>query len=462
MDASEISRDGSASTSKRHSRNISYSNRTPLTRRTTKGPLDIDDPLAPSTTTQAPIPVAEAAPVLMPPTPSTTTTSNPLSPSKPPGLRPRSRSPLPPSISTKDLSFLRHPSNFRKISQTDISPPFRSTPAAPDTTLPALLRQGHYYRAALLAVSSLIIDSDLSQKEILELLYVRLACLTLLNHTPLAGKESLALGDIHSPFYLDDHNECILPWELRVLAVRLQALEAGDARRGVQGYYDLAAYARRRIRGSGDADVRGLWKDRLRDLGVRAGNALVEMGDLEAGRRHFKTLVGATTTTEENTVLSSWIAMLCLRMGDLEKTRTWTRGDRLAGGASAINSSQLAKHDVLKPLLNMAEGEYGIAATEWRSLLQSPHNVLAKQNLAVCLLYTGHLSETSQLLEELVNDNHAFYALTFNLATVYELSTDKSRDRKTQLAERVAEGLRKNAADAEGRRIERSNVDFKL
>lgn len=328
----------------------------------------------------------------------------------------------------------------------------------------------------------------------MELLYVRLACLTLLNHTPLAGKESLALGDIHSPFYLDDHNECILPWELRVLAVRLQALEAGDSRRGVQGYYDLAAYARRRIRMSGDAEVKGLWKDRLRDLGVRVGNALVEMGDLEAGRRHFETLAEATNVTEENTTLSSWIAMLCLRMGNLERARTWTCGDRSAGGASAINSSQLAKHDVLSPLLNMAEGDYGIAATEWRSLLQSPHNVLAKQNLAVCLLYTGQLSEvylyfllhptlflsavssisicilyilththqTSQLLEELVNDNHAFYALTFNLATVYELSTDKSRDRKMQLAERVAEGLRKNAADAEGRRIERSNVDFKL
>ena len=331
----------------------------------------------------------------------------------------------------------------------------------------------------------------------MELLYVRLACLTLLNHTPLAGKESLALGDIHSPFYLDDHNECILPWELRVLAVRLQALEAGDSRRGVQGYYDLAAYARRRFRATSDAEFKGMWKDRLRDLGVRVGNALVEMGDLEAGRRHFETLAEATNVTEENTTLSLWIAMLCLRMGDLERARTWTRGDRLAGGASAINSSQLAKHDVLKPLLNMAEGDYGIAATEWRSLLQSPHNVLAKQNLAVCLLYTGHLSEvylyflllllhptlfpysvssisicvlyilththqTSQLLEELVNDNHAFYALTFNLATVYELSTDRSRDRKTQLAERVAEVLRKNAADAAGRRIERSNVDFKL
>lgn len=178
-----------------------------------------------------------------------------------------------------------------------------------------------------------------------------------------------------------------------MLAVRLQALESGDARRGVQGYYDLAAYARMRLRGSSDAEVKGLWKDRLRDLGVRVGNALVEMGDLEAGRRHFETLTEATTDSEEKTVLSSWVAMLCLRMGDLEKARAWADNDRLAGEASATEPSQSAKHDVLKPLLNMAEGDFETAVTGWRSLLNGPHNVLAKQNLAVCLLYTGHLSE---------------------------------------------------------------------
>lgn len=181
-----------------------------------------------------------------------------------------------------------------------------------------------------------------------------------------------------------------------MLAVRLQALKSGDARRGVQGYYDLAAYARTRIRGTSDAEVKGMWKDRLRDLGVRVGNALVEMGDLEAGRRHFETLAEATTNSEEKTALSSWVAMLCLRMGDLEGARTWTHGDQEAGEVSTIDAPSPTtgqKHDVLKPLLNMAEGDYETAVTEWRSLLNGPHNVLAKQNLAVCLLYTGHLSQ---------------------------------------------------------------------
>ncbi|KAL8669628.1 MAG: hypothetical protein Q9168_005793, partial [Polycauliona sp. 1 TL-2023] len=316
-------------------------------------------------------------------------------------------------------------------------------------------------------VSTLITDaSDLSQKEIFELLYARLACLTLLNQTALAGKESLALGDIHSPFYVsEDSGECIIPWELRVLVVRLQALEAGDAKGGIQGYYDLAAYARMRIKSSNDADVKTLWRKRLRDLGIRVGNALIENGDLEAGRRHFGALAQATSDLEEKTALSSWIAMLCLRMGDLEAARSWTANLQ----SSDIDSSSSAKRkELLEPLLNMANGDYESAVIEWRALLDGEYAVLAKQNLAVCLLYTGHLTETTTLLESLINTNHAFHALTFNLATVYELSSDKSRDRKMQLAERVAAGLRRNEGGAgvevgvEGRRVERGNVEFKL
>ena len=252
-----------------------------------------------------------------------------------------------------------------------------------------------------------------------------------------------------------------------------------------------------------DSEGKIMWKGRLRDLGLRIGNALVEMGDLEAGRRHFETLVEAVTNAEEKTVLSSWVAMLCLRMGDLKEARVWIStgdNDQEAGEASVSEfprSAKGPKSDVLKALLNMAEGDYDTAVTEWRSLLNGPHDVLAKQNLAVCLLYTGRLSEvcpflfispftvhlplplplpklhlyfvimtrmhqTSYLLEELVTENHAFYALTFNLATVYELSTEKARERKMHLAERVAEGLRRDDAKAVGRRMEWSNVDFKL
>ncbi len=78
----------------------------------------------------------------------------------------------------------------------------------------------------------------------------------------LAGKESLALGDIYSPFYLsEDAGESILPWELRVLAVRLHGVEADDAKRGVQGYYDLAADAWMYVKVATDVEIKRLWKN---------------------------------------------------------------------------------------------------------------------------------------------------------------------------------------------------------
>ncbi|KAL8678534.1 MAG: hypothetical protein Q9186_005114 [Xanthomendoza sp. 1 TL-2023] len=462
----------------------------PLTRQTTKGPLDEDDPLAsahspepqpPTTSTPSAPSTTEAASIPIPPTPSTTTTSNPLSPSKPLAVRPRSRSPLPPS--KKDLSFLLRQSNFHRISQTDISPPFRSTPAASDTPLPALLRQGHYYRAALFAVGELIASSaELTPKEIFELLYTRLACLTLITQTPLAGKESLVLGDIHSPFYLEEESgKCILPWELRVLAVRLQALGAGDARRGVQGYYDLAAYARGQLkgmRGNGDDDAKILWQGRLKDLGIRIGNALVELPDLEAGRRHFESLADATIAEDERLTLQGWVAMLCLRMGDLASAKSWIGEDNQElNDAIKLDPTQPQKgekQEVLKALLAMAEGEYENAVTAWRSLLDGPDDILARQNLAVCLLYTGRLSQTSQILHHLLTQKtHIPHALTFNLATIYELSSDKSRERKIELAEKVARklrsgydddlgGIKEGGGGGGGKRMERGNGEFKL
>lgn len=41
-------------------------------------------------------------------------------------------------------------------------------------------------------------------------------------------------------------------------------------------------------------------------------------------------------------------------------------------------------------------------------------------------------------MESAVNSGTAFPALTFNLSTIYELSTDRSRGLKTQLVDKVA------------------------
>ena len=99
----------------------------------------------------------------------------------------------------------------------------------------------------------------------------------------------------------------------------------------------------------------------------------------------------------------------------------------------------------------MSSSNYPLAITEWRAL---PPSDLVTQNLAVCLFYLGRVDETVKLLEGLVNGKgRSFHALTFNLATVFELCSERGRERKGELVERVVE---------RGLRGERGQGDFKL
>ncbi len=170
--------------------------------------------------------------------------------------------------------------------------------------------------------------------------------------------------------------------------MRLQALAFGDLRRGVVGYYDLARDARVEARKAATDGERNLWRERLKDLGVRVGNALIEMGDLAAARRHLETLRNGTDK-EGDSILDSRLALLCLQLGDVGTARRYTNA------ATSGDAAEKSTNVVLKPLLSMAEGRYEDAAAEWRALGEGEHAVLATQNLAVCLLYLGRIDEVS-------------------------------------------------------------------
>ncbi len=261
------------------------------------------------------------------------------------------------------------------------------------------------------------------------------------------------------------------------------------------GYYDLARDARVEARKAATDGERNLWRERLKDLGVRVGNALIEMGDLAAARRHLETLRNGTDK-EGDSILDSRLALLCLQLGDVGTARRYTNA------ATSGDAAEKSTNVVLKPLLSMAEGRYEDAAAKWRALSEGQHAVLATQNLAVCLLYLGRIDEvsafpiafylyhsrqiprwkvswlkqvqTSQLLTRLVEEGHSFHALTFNLAAVYELCTERSRARKMELAEKVAGMMKLGPEEGEGegegeegqggheRWAERNNADFKL
>lgn len=321
-----------------------------------------------------------------------------------------------PETVEKDLSFLLRHSNFHTLSHLDIPPPLRSeflilNPGEPLSTtlgtLEKLLAEGRFLIAAHFSASvltsSLISPTDI--KIIFSLFYTRLACLDLSGNTVIAAQESKALEDLSSAFYYIDLKpesaavdndkglelekehvqdpRHIVPWPLRVLAVRLQSIGFGDSRRSIGGLYEIGLEARREIMRSEATEAeRELWKKRLADLGVRSVNALIEMGDFDAARRSLDNL---RVPGPESNITKLRKALLLLRIGDLDAA------SQIFGDANETKEAAL-----LKPLISMSDGRFADAVAEWRILGEDrtrTDGALVAQNLAVCLLYAGQLDE---------------------------------------------------------------------
>ncbi|KAI1453457.1 hypothetical protein F4805DRAFT_470055 [Annulohypoxylon moriforme] len=374
-------------------------------------------------------------------------------------------------ITAKDFSFLLRPEIYHQLSPLSVPAPFRS-PArqpAPETPIPQLLSQGHFRAAAIAAVQALT-SSPVSavaaaahppvdpadHARVFELLYTRLACLCLIDATSLAAQESKALEDLNSAFYLDPLTGAhLVPWELRVLGVRLQAIGFGDPRRAVMSYYELAREARMQIAKMGKlGEEEGrVWRERLGELGVKVAGALIEMDDLAGAAEHLGTLGDVGGEGEVRGRLAMSRALLWLHLGDVEAARRCVRGAEDEGSSTSER--------IVSALADMADGEYKVALEEWQTLKdamdeKSEHDEMVGVNLAVCLLYTGKMAEAKDILEGLVDAGDTSHTLLFNLTTMYELCTDRHKNLKMKLAERVAS----KKPSQQG--WEKTNADFKL
>lgn len=365
------------------------------------------------------------------------------------------RSPGTPA--PKDFSYLLRPEIYQPLAPTAIPAAFRNSPRqpAPDTPIAELLASGHFRAAAIAAVQALTgsasgggggqraAPSPADHARIFELLYVRLSCLTLIDATAVAAQEVRALEDVNSAFYVDEASGAhLVPWDLRVLIVRLQAMGFGDPRRAVMGYYDLAGEARARVADAlagHDNSASELWKDRLVELGVKVAGALVEMDDLAGARDHL-----ASLKDRPDGKLSMAKALLWLHLGDTAAARRCVQeGD--------------SGERVITALCAVADGEYEAALAMWKELNEEMEgDEMVAVNLAVCLLYTGKMEEGRDILEGLVDSGLSSHTLLFNLTTMYELCTDRSKALKGKLAEKVA------GMEPTPRGWEKSNADFKL
>lgn len=385
-----------------------------------------------------------------------------------------------PANEEKDLSFLLDPSNFHPLSSLDLAPPFKplsssipmlQTLSDAMNQVETFLTECDFLSAAQLSAAILMsgMIAPVDTSNIFKLLGIRYSCLELIGQTAVAAIESKALLDLASPFYfhdvqpseqkneagqsLDPPRQHIMPFSLRLQALRLQSIGFSDGRRGITSLYELGQEIREQIAfWSTSADfveIRSLWINRLAEVGLLVANALVGMGDMDSARQVLRSL--ASTTTESDLSWAYRSALLYLGLGDLSAARS-------------IIQNRNHQMEELRPFLIVGEGRLTEARDIWEEQLQlnakqSRSDIMVEQNLAVTYLYCGQMSNAREILERLVERGFSFQSILLNLCTTYELCSDKSRDLKLSLARLVAEIQGSNAQTLA---VRSSNADFKL
>lgn len=314
-----------------------------------------------------------------------------------PGLSP---SPKPGDWTPRDFSFLLRPEIYHTLSSINIPVSFRNSSHQPSADVPIeeLVAKGFFRAAAIRAAQELTSSSPTAEpikstdhKRIFSLLYIRLSCLTLIDATSLAAQEAKALEDMSSiaVYGSETKGNNLIPWDLRVLSVRLQAIAFGDTRRSVMGFYDLAREARDRVaRAAAEKDnsARELWKARLADLGLKVSGALVEMDDLAGAAHHL-----ATLKDRGDGKVSIAMALLLLQIGDVDAARAVVLDGDEEGGRETGEKSEI----VILALADMADGSFEGALRKWKELKDRDEEVdeMVWINTAVCLLYMSRMDE---------------------------------------------------------------------
>lgn len=360
---------------------------------------------------------------------------------------------------TQNLSFVLDAAIYHPLSQADIPVPFREAPVEPPPRgmsisqimdqLDSLIAKCDFLGAASYSATCLTggATQPTDHSSIFRLLAARYSCLELMGQTVLAAQEAKALEDLSSDFYytvtatsdaaIEAHNGIrpharhIMPFTLRVQAIRLQNIGFSDPRRGVTALYDLGLEAREHLASPyTSAREREEWKNRLKSLSMHVVNALIELGDLDCAQ---KTL--AQSKPQDRREEAQWVSRMVLmlvKLGQLEKAKSYI--DAL--------SHEDKNRILLSSILATADGRVTDAAALLESAAEKGADpeliALAKQNLAVAYLYMGRILDARTLLEELIDGGNSFQSLIVNLATIFDLTSDRSRDKKINLINKLA------------------------
>ncbi|KAG8966701.1 hypothetical protein FRC03_011449 [Tulasnella sp. 419] len=286
---------------------------------------------------------------------------------------------------------------------------------------------------------------------ILELWFLRLSALArlrLFNQTSSECQNLFSiLSNVQPELVRNYLFESILPFELEVMRARTKYW-GGDP----YGYLDelmiLLNKCKKKARGSSAATDVEMWKERAVRVGLIIASQLLEMKDNTAAANLLLPLCQPQPDgTLPSPPLLSAVARLYLDTGDIDSAEV------LFQRAEADPSCDDTTKEMNQALLAIARLDWTAAETELRSILdREPENPIAANNLSVALLGIGKLQEGIHWLEEAFRISPSTVGnvepFLFNLATLYELRTATSHDKKKSLLVEVAkwagDGLRAN------------------
>ncbi|KAL0073038.1 hypothetical protein J3Q64DRAFT_1809148 [Phycomyces blakesleeanus] len=301
-----------------------------------------------------------------------------------------------------------------------------------------------YARQRLVQIDPLDLDT------ILHLWYIRLLALTKLGLHQLASAEFEKLGDLNRPeFTAEYHSQLypgrtgtLIPFELWVLWACLPAWLKYPLM-SLERITMLAVFCKKMQ--FKDKEKATMWKKREMQVYLVLSTQLMEMNDFSTAASTMEMVLNNFATSEDgkqNIDILSGLGRLYLQLGDYFSAEKLYK--RIEDQESQDNDPSV-KEAILtnKAFLFMADGEWSQA----KRLLQQVYdanadNLLVVNNLAVCEVYLGQLSNAIDLLERLTKDNPTSAGtcetVLMNLCTLYELRYDSAVEMKIGVLKQVA------------------------
>ncbi|KAK6528922.1 hypothetical protein TWF694_004151 [Orbilia ellipsospora] len=304
---------------------------------------------------------------------------------------------------------------------------FRHLPNVERNQLSLVPLAAHLHNIASQCATNLSNVMATDSFHIFNLWYIRLICHSLISAqtTAMASQEIKVFGDLTSNFYRNSTFSHAVPWDLRVLAIRLQALGFNDWRRCLEHFYMLAKEARSEaIKNRNSPALFRMWRGRLLDVGLRVAAALLEISDVDGAERHLRSIMEDKDDLDNAMGSRLREAVLYMQLGQLDTAKNCY----LANGAAEGEDVD----QVIEGLRLMATDDFEGAAVVWKKLVdkesgESERRTTYLVNMAVSLLYLRRLPEAqsnSNFRLQSTMDRQLAYSyksLTFNIVTLHNL-----------------------------------------